>query len=146
VQVNKLAEPRWKIGRPTIEHMCHHPCCSQGKKAVKLCFATVKTTLRAISKGSPSYNQHRRLVFYGTACLRQISAELKVHGKLLASVPANVALKRISRISRNVCYSQRNTFAESAVHTINTPASAATSPTCAHHASPFQIPSSSDTA
>jgi hypothetical protein len=57
----------------------------------------------------------------------------------------HVAWKRISRASRNPCYSQRNTFAESAVHTTNTTASAATSPTCAHHASPFQIPSSSDT-
>ena len=44
------------------------------------------------------------------------------------------------------CYSQRNTFAETAVHTINATASAVRSRACADHASPFQIPSSSDTA
>jgi len=43
-------------------------------------------------------------------------------------------------------YSHRNTFAESAVHTMNVTASAVRSRACAHHASPFQIPSSSDTA
>jgi hypothetical protein len=43
------------------------------------------------------------------------------------------------------CYSQRNTFADSAVHTINTPASAAKSPRCADQVSPFQMPASSDT-
>jgi hypothetical protein len=43
-------------------------------------------------------------------------------------------------------YSQRKTFAESAVQTANTTASAATSPTWADHASPFQIPWSSGTA
>jgi hypothetical protein len=32
-----------------------------------------------------------------------------------------------SRTSSSICYSQRNTFAESAVHTINTTVSAATS-------------------
>ncbi len=41
---------------------------------------------------------------------------------------------------------QRNTFAESAVHTRHTAASAATSPMCADHASPFQMPWSSETA
>src|SRR5580693_448233 len=34
---------------PRVEHTCHHPYCSQGKKAVKLCLVTVKTTCRAIS-------------------------------------------------------------------------------------------------
>jgi hypothetical protein len=34
---------------PTVEHTCHHPYCSQGKKAVKLRLVTVKTTFRAIS-------------------------------------------------------------------------------------------------
>src|ERR1022692_4384168 len=43
-------------------------------------------------------------------------------------------------------YSQRNTFAESAVQTANTTTRAATSPRWADHASPFQIPWSSDTA
>src|SRR5450755_4118937 len=56
------------------------------------------------------------------------------------------AKKRSAQSPRNICYSQRNTLAESAVHTINATASAATSRACAHHASPFQIPSSSDTA
>ena len=37
-------------------------------------------------------------------------------------------------------YSQRNTFADSAVQKKKNAASAATSPTCADHASPFQIP------
>ena len=37
-------------------------------------------------------------------------------------------------------YSQRNTFADSAVQTKKTAASATTSPMCADHASPFQIP------
>src|SRR5450755_990420 len=37
-------------------------------------------------------------------------------------------------------HSQRNTFAESAVQIANTTANAATSPMCADHASPFQIP------
>jgi hypothetical protein len=41
---------------------------------------------------------------------------------------------------RNPGYSQRNTFAESAVQTKKTTASAATSPACADHVSPFQIP------
>jgi hypothetical protein len=50
-----------------------------------------------------------------------------------------------NRVSRKLCYSHRNTFAESAVQTTKTKASAATSPTCADHASPLQIPSSSDT-
>src|SRR5580704_1269024 len=44
------------------------------------------------------------------------------------------------------CYSQRNTFAESAVNTANTTASAAKSPRCAAHASPFHMPASNDTA
>ncbi len=39
-------------------------------------------------------------------------------------------------------YSQRKTFAESAVQTTNTTVSAMISPTCADHASPLQIPSS----
>jgi hypothetical protein len=43
-------------------------------------------------------------------------------------------------------YSQRNTLAESAVQTTKTAASAATSPTCADHGSPFQIPWSRGTA
>ena len=43
-------------------------------------------------------------------------------------------------------YSQRNTFAESAVQIANTTTSAATSPMCADHASPFKIPSRSETA
>src|ERR1700679_1311459 len=55
------------------------------------------------------------------------------------------SLKSLRRSSTSR-YSQRNTFAESAVHTANTAASAATSPKCARHGSPFQIPSSSDTA
>src|ERR1700722_15808888 len=52
---------------------------------------------------------------------------------------------RSKRASINLCYSHRNTFAERAVQTTKTKASAATSPTCADHASPLQIPSSSDT-
>jgi len=51
-----------------------------------------------------------------------------------------------TRLPRNPGYSQRNTFVESAVQTRNTTINAATSPTCANHASPLQIPSSSDTA
>ena len=47
---------------------------------------------------------------------------------------------------RLVIYSQRKTFAESAMQTTKTTASAATSPRCADHASPFQMPCSSDTA
>ena len=43
-------------------------------------------------------------------------------------------------------YSQRNTFAERAVQAKKTKANAATSPMCADHASPLQIPSRSDTA
>jgi hypothetical protein len=43
-------------------------------------------------------------------------------------------------------YSQRNTFAESAVQATNTRTRAAMSPTWTDHASPFQIPWSSDTA
>ena len=43
-------------------------------------------------------------------------------------------------------YSQRNTFAETAAHTTNTTPRAATSPMCADHASPFQIPWRSGTA
>ena len=43
-------------------------------------------------------------------------------------------------------YSQRKTFAESAVQTRHTTASAAMSLMCADHASPIQIPCSSDTA
>ena len=43
-------------------------------------------------------------------------------------------------------YSHRNTFAESAVQTANTTTSAARSPMCADHASPFKIPLRSDTA
>ena len=43
-------------------------------------------------------------------------------------------------------HSHRKTFADSAVNTTITNASAATSPACADHASPFQIPLSSDTA
>ena len=43
-------------------------------------------------------------------------------------------------------YSQRNTFADIAVQTTNVSTSAATSVPCASHDSPFQIPSSSDTA
>src|ERR1700680_37203 len=49
------------------------------------------------------------------------------------------------RAARNHCSSRRNTFAESAVQTTSTTASAATSPIRADHASPFQIPASSDT-
>ncbi len=47
---------------------------------------------------------------------------------------------------RRLPYSQRNTFAESAVQTANTTTRAATSPMCADHASPFQMPWSSATA
>jgi hypothetical protein len=43
-------------------------------------------------------------------------------------------------------HSQRKTFADKAVHTTNVTTSAATSNPCADHGSPFQIPSSSDTA
>jgi hypothetical protein len=43
-------------------------------------------------------------------------------------------------------HSQRNTFADSAVNTTITNVSAATSPACAAHPSPFQIPLNSDTA
>ena len=43
-------------------------------------------------------------------------------------------------------YSQRNTFAETAVQIANTTTSATMSPMCADHASPFRIPSRSDTA
>lgn len=43
-------------------------------------------------------------------------------------------------------YSQRKTFAESAVQTTNTRTNAAMSPTCADQASPSQIPRSRDTA
>jgi hypothetical protein len=51
-----------------------------------------------------------------------------------------------TKLPRNAGYSQRNTFAESAVQTAKTTASAATSPTCADHVSPFQIPWSRGTA
>ena len=43
-------------------------------------------------------------------------------------------------------YSQRNTLAESAVQITNTRMRPATSPACASHDSPFQIPSRSETA
>jgi hypothetical protein len=61
-------------------------------------------------------------------------------GDILGQFPAN------GRKTGNRCYSQRNTFAERAVQMTNTTASAATSPMCGHHASPFHIPSMSDTA
>ena len=51
-----------------------------------------------------------------------------------------------TRLPRNSCYSQRNTFAESAVQMTKTTARAATSPTCADHVSPIQIPWRSATA
>ena len=63
-----------------------------------------------------------------------------------------LAMGRQSRVvkaagdPRAAHYSQRNTLAERAVHTANTATSAATSPRCARHGSPFQIPSSSETA
>jgi hypothetical protein len=53
----------------------------------------------------------------------------------------NVAIRPL-----NLHYSQRNTFDESAVQIANTATSAATSPLCADHASPFQILWSRDTA
>ena len=43
-------------------------------------------------------------------------------------------------------YSHRNTLAERTVQITNTKTNAATSPACADHRSPFQIPSSSETA
>ena len=43
-------------------------------------------------------------------------------------------------------HSHRKTFADSAVNTAIIKTSAATSPPCADHPSPFQIPLSSDTA
>ncbi len=46
----------------------------------------------------------------------------------------------------NECYSQRNTFAERAVHTANDTVSATKSDAWARHGLPFQMPSSSDTA
>jgi hypothetical protein len=65
-----------------------------------------------------------------------------------------LALRNAGQISLNptclICfissYSQRKTFAESAVQTINPRIRAVTSRTWADHASPFQIPSRSDTA
>ena len=62
------------------------------------------------------------------------------------SPPCRLGIEEDFEGFENTCYSQRNTFAESAVHTINATASAVRSRVCAHHASPFQIPSSSDTA
>src|SRR5580658_2489818 len=52
----------------------------------------------------------------------------------------------VKRARRNLRYSQRKTFAESTVQTRNTRASAATSPKCADHGSPCQIPPSRETA
>jgi hypothetical protein len=43
-------------------------------------------------------------------------------------------------------YSQRKTFAESAIQTTNATDNATISPMCANHESPFQIPSSNETA
>lgn len=51
-----------------------------------------------------------------------------------------------ARSGCDLLYSQRNTFAESAVQTTNTTTSPATSPLCADHASPLQIPCSKETA
>jgi hypothetical protein len=69
----------------------------------------------------------------------QLRAQL---GRLFAS--SRIGLVR--RVTRNPCYSQRKTLAESAVQTKNTRASAATSPKCADHRSPCQIPPSRETA
>ena len=66
-----------------------------------------------------------------------------VPSKLIVSGNAAATMKR-ARTS--LCYSQRKTFAESAVQTRNTRASAATSPKCADHGSPCQIPASRETA
>ena len=52
----------------------------------------------------------------------------------------------VKREWRNRRYSQRKTFAESAVQTRKTRASAATSLKNADHGSPFQIPPSRETA
>jgi hypothetical protein len=72
---------------------------------------------------------------------------IAVVGFALSSHPAAVERCSITRDDAvDLCYSQRNTFAESAVQTTNTTASAATSPMCANHGSPFHIPSISDTA
>ena len=62
-------------------------------------------------------------------------------------VPGRAAPAQGSHASllRRSPYSHRNTRADRATHAAKTSASAARSPTCADHGSPFQIPSSSDT-
>ena len=60
--------------------------------------------------------------------------------------PRSQRLRRGPQFRPSLHYSQRNTFAESAVQTANMTARAATSLVCADHASPFHIPWSSDTA
>jgi hypothetical protein len=52
----------------------------------------------------------------------------------------------LERSDLSARYSQRKTFAESAVQTANTTVNATISPRCADHASPFKIPSSRETA
>jgi|SRR5580693_1333604 hypothetical protein len=69
----------------------------------------------------------------------------ETHANRLRAAVAQFARDR-TRLPRGPSYSQRNTFAESAVQTTKTTANAATSPTCADHASPFQIPWSRGTA
>ena len=60
------------------------------------------------------------------------------------SVSAAKDLERTT--AQGPSYSQRNTFADIAVQMTNVSVSAATSVPCASHDSPFQIPSSNDTA
>ena len=60
--------------------------------------------------------------------------------------PIDYCLRFQKMIDERPHYSQRNTFAESAVQIAKTTTSAATSPMCVDHASPFRIPSRSDTA
>src|ERR1700733_8081242 len=81
-----------------------------------------------------------------------LSKSARLHGSLatnwtlVLSFAENSALYAVlNRPSRNPDYSQRNTFADSAVHTTNTADSAARSARCADHRSPLHIPSSSDT-
>jgi hypothetical protein len=78
----------------------------------------------------------------------RLSPLVDVHRLLIPkqSPGSTQVLEGISRLLRIFCYSQRNTFAESAVHTMNPRTRATMSRACVHHASPFQIPSSSETA
>jgi|SRR5580692_1592392 hypothetical protein len=75
------------------------------------------------------------------------SCQLSTGGCRLSSLTrADVPRLEALELLRRQDYSQRNTFAERAMHTANAIAKAAKSPTCANQGSPTHMPSRSDTA